>query len=550
VRQPAPRVKPRLAKIQTFPAPTGGWIKNVNLATPDARRADGSKVSGAAVLENWFPTATGIRMRGGSQVVAITEDGKDILSLFTYVNGNNRSLFASTATAIFDITGSSGVTYLVDDLGNNLVDDLGNLIVTSGIADETVSSLTGGDWAVVQFESSGGVYLRAVNGIDTSLVYDGTSWGTSPAITGVSSAALSYDWVFKNRIFFVEKDTLNAWYLAVDTIGGAASKFPLGGVFTRGGSLLFGASWSLDTGSGLNEQCVFVSTEGEVAVYQGSNPADAANWSKVGVYRIGKPRGPKAHIRAGGDLVIATDIGFVPLSVAVQRDVAALSPSAVSYPIETAWNDAVRDRTGNWHCEVWPTKQMAVVVLPTPAGSQAQMYVANARTGAWALFTGWDGTCCALFGDRFFFGSMDGFIIEAEVTGYDQDAAYTSTVVPLFDPLKSPASLKAGLLARATVRAPSTVTVQLSLQSDYDISLPAPPDDISAPSGSTWGSGVWGESVWGSAVEKQTFREWQSVYGEGYALSIAAQVTSGSISPPDVEYVQTEMTYDIADIVS
>ena len=66
MRRPAARVKPRLAKLQSFPAPIGGWIKNVNLATPDARLPSGQRVNGASVLENWFPTATGIRMRGGS----------------------------------------------------------------------------------------------------------------------------------------------------------------------------------------------------------------------------------------------------------------------------------------------------------------------------------------------------------------------------------------------------------------------------------------------------------------------------------------------------
>jgi hypothetical protein len=61
---------------------------------------------------------------------------------------------------------------------------------------------------------------------------------------------------------------------------------------------------------------------------------------------------------------------------------------------------------------------------------------------------------------------------------------------------------------------------------------------------------VWGESTWGSEVEKRTFRHWQSISGEGYALSVAAQVTSGSLSPPDIEYVQTDMTFDVADIVT
>jgi hypothetical protein len=549
MRQPAARVKPRLAKLQSFPAPVGGWIKNVNLATPDARLPNGQRVNGASVLENWFPTATGCRMRGGSQLHTVTNGSEAVTALFTYVDGNNRSLFAATGTAIFNVTTATDFAYLVDDLGNHLVDDLGNDLVT-GTTDSAVASLGGGDWSVVQFTTAGGTFLRAVNGVDTPLVYDGATWGTSPALTGVTATTLSNVWGYKNRLFFVEKDTQNAWYLAVDSIGGALSKFPLGAVFTRGGALLFGASWSLDTGSGLSEQCIFVSTEGEVAVYQGTNPGDASTWSKVGVYRIGKPRGAKAFIRAGGDLVIATDIGFIPLSVAVQRDISALSPSAISYPIEEAWNDAVRDRSGNWQCEVWPTKQMVMVAPPTPTSTPALMFVANARTGAWAPFSGWQATCLALFGDRMFFGSTSGQIIECEVTGADRGAPYTSTIVPLFDPLKSPASLKTGLQARATIRAPIDVNVRLSLQSDFEVSLPAAPDDSSIPSGSLWGTAKWGESVWGTDVEKRTFRKWQSTPGSGYALSVAAQITSGTAAPPDIEYVQTDLTFDVADIGS
>ena len=625
MRQPAARVKPRLSKMQSFPAPTGGWIKNVNLATPDARLPNGQRVSGAAVLENWFPTATGIRMRAGSEAYAQLEDGGDITALFTYVNGNNRSMFCATEDSIFDIS-NSAFSFLTEDNDNFLVDDQGNFLIDSSIA-PAVADLTGGLWSTVQFATTGGVFLDMVNGSDNKLIYDGTNFypvgttdlvalnydaesapftqgetltgGTSGAtgiivkvidggttgtlwldsvtgtfqdneaitdggtgsatadgvtttlfgkVDGVDPANLSHNWVYKNRLFYVEKNSLNAWYLAVDSISGAATKLPLGGVFTLGGSLLFGASWSIESGDGLSEQCVFFTTEGEVAAFTGTNPSDAAAWSKVGVYRIGKPKGPKALIRGGGDLIIATDIGFIPLSIAVQRDIAALSPSAISYPIEIAWNEAIADRPEDWNCAVWPTKQMVIVALPTTGSKQPQMLVTNARTGAWCLFTGMDATCLAVSGDRLFFGSKNGLVGEMEVTGADQGIPYTATVVPLFDPLKSPASLKTGLLARSTVRAPSAVQVGLSLQADYDINLPAPPDDIAVTGSNVWGSGVWGTAVWGTAAAKKTYRDWQSVSGSGYALAVASQVTSGSVSPPDVEYVETELTYDVGDI--
>lgn len=531
MRQAAVGWKPREAEFQSFPAPIGGWIANVSLATPGARRPDGSKVNGAARLENWFCTATSIRMRGGSQKYATIGDGTlDATALFTYINGANLKLFGATETGIYDIStvADADVTPSAD-----------------------VGSLTGGDWSVVQFATSGGTFLRAVNGIDTPRVYDGSTWDTLPTITGATPTTLSYVWAFKERLFFIQSGTLDAWYLAVGTIGGAATKLPLGGVFSRGGSLMFGASWSLDTGAGLNEQCAFVTTEGEVAVYQGTDPSSSTTWSKVGVYRIGRPRGPKAVIRAGGDLIIATDIGFVPLSQAIQRDFAALAPAAVSYPIEDAWNEAVAARSfANWHCEVWPTKQMVVVALPSQATDDPMMFVANARTGGWSPFTGWDGKCLALFGDRLFYGTSDGKVIEAETTGADDGTPYTAVCVPLFDPLKSPASLKTGLMARAVLRAPSQVTPQMSLQTDFNIVLPVAPDDETTLSGSLWGTAVWGESVWGTPPTKTTFQQWQSINGAGYSLSPATQITSGSVAAPNVELVQTDLQYDIGEIGS
>lgn len=556
MRRPAAPTKPRIAKPTSFPAPVSGWIRNQALATPNARAPDGSTIRGAFALENWFPTTTGVRMRGGSSVHNLVGDGTlPVVSLFKYVNGNNRSMFASTSTGVFDVTAGAEIgDLLIDGLGEFLVDSDGDFLEV-GIPTLTsvIGSLTGGDWSVVQFATAGGTFLRGVNGVDTPIVYDGTTWGTTPAITGsgLTPTDLSNVWAFKNRLFFVQQNSLNAWYLPVAQIGGVAVIFPLGGVFNLGGSLLYGASWSIDAGDGLSEQCVFISTEGEVVVYRGDDPSVAASWTKVGVYRIGKPRGPHAFIRAGGDLLIGTDIGFVPLSQAVKRDYAALGPVAVSYPIETAWNEAVDQRSGDyWHCEIWPTKQMVLMTLPTDTGQTPEIFVANARTGAWGLYTGWEATCILQFEDRLFFGSVDGLIIECEVTGADQDNPYTCTCVPLFDPLKNPAAIKTALQGRATIRSTRKMKVKLSLQHDFVVRLPSAPDDDSAATGSLWGSALWGSATWGGSLEKNTYQDWQSTPGSGYALSIATQITSGSPSPPDAELIAIDMTYDTGDVGS
>jgi hypothetical protein len=159
------------------------------------------------VLENFFPTATGVRMRRGSDPYAQVGNGdQDVVSMFAYVNGNNDKLFAATASSIYDITSPTIASHevLIDDLGEYLVDENGIELATQYSIDTAiVSALAGGDWSVEQFATSGGVFLRGVNGIDTPLVYDGATWGTSPAITGSGLTAnnLSYVWVHQAAVF-------------------------------------------------------------------------------------------------------------------------------------------------------------------------------------------------------------------------------------------------------------------------------------------------------------------------------------------------------------
>lgn len=544
VRQTAQ--KPAVYKSISIPSPTLGLIANANLASPQP--------GGAYVLENWLPTATGALMRRGTVSQNQLGDGtQTVRSLFSYVNGNNEKLFAAIDTAIYDVTSAVGSFALVDNLSRQLIDDQGNPLIAFPVAplSPVVSGQTSGSWSVVQFATPGGVFLRAVNGADTPLVYDGTSWSTSPAITGVDPKTLSYTFVHQKRLFFIKEDSLSAWYLPADSIGGAAVELPLGGVFSLGGSLLFGSTWSLETGGGgLQENCIFVTTEGEVVVYQGSDPSTAATWSKVGIYRIGKPLGPQAHFRAGGDIVILTDVGAIPLSQALQKDFAVLSPTAVSAQIETIWNTEVANRVGaNWSCVVWSTNQMAVVAPPTINDQPAVMYVVNSRTGGWGKYTGWNGTCLAVFRNRLFFGSVNGQIIEANVGGLDMGVPYTATFIPSFSDFGSQGAKTIGM-TRAVLRSTMPVTDKLSMQREFRVSLPSPPDASMVNSANVWDAGTWGASVWGAPNLKETFEQWRSTPSTGYALAPALQVTSGSLVPIDVEVIRLDVTYTPGDVVT
>lgn len=343
---------------------------------------------------------------------------------------------------------------------------------------------------------------------------------------------------------------MDAWYLPVDSIGGELTKFPLSGVFPRGGVLLWGQAWSLDnSGSGgLSEQCVFTTTEGEVAAYQGLSPDPDQGWTKVGAYRIGRPMGKKGFIRAGGDLVIATTVGFISLAQASRKDYAALGQGAVSYAIEDDWAIAQQQRgQTNWRCQVWAEGQMTLIAPPTPASRNPIVYVANTNTGKWCTFTGWDITAMVQFNGGIYFGSSDGAVRQGWVTGSDEGAPYVCKSLPLFDGLDVPASVKVLKMGRAVTRASYEAKLQLSGHSNFKVGFPAPPSQQTIPTGNEWDNGVWGESVWDAERGSIVAGDWVSLGNLGHDVSVGAQVTSGALVPIDVELIRVDVTYGVGD---
>lgn len=696
MRTPRAKTKPRKTTLASFPVPTAGLISNRNLALPTGQAVP----PGAAILENWFPTPSTIRLRRGLQRRATLPDGLPVRSLFTYVLGEQQQLFAATDTGIWNVTTvAEPYPHIISPgEGLGLGTDDGEFIGWGSVDGlDVLTGTTNGDWITLQFSTTGGTYVIGVNGVDTGFIYDGTDFwpyvdggvsqmavtisgafedgedltgpakeryaltgvvgtfqvgetvtggtstetatvlsvgtdeilvgsasgpftdgetitgGTSaatgdidgapvdetptatvtratsgflylidmsgvfaagdaivgdvsgsgtiddlpiliaPGVEGIASNRLSYVWAYKQRVWFIEKNSLNAWYLPVDQVGGEADAFPMGGVFNRGGSLLFGQNWSLDSGGegGLSEQNVFVTTEGEVAAYQGLSPDDAQTWGKVGVYRIGKPLGKKAFIRAGGDLVIATSIGFIPLGQAIQRDYAALGTIAISNPIADEWRTAVTERGLNdWQCELWGEGSMVLVAPPTPGDMSPVVFVTNSDSAAWATFTGWHPISMEVFRGNLILGSTGGRVQNAWVGGADEGIPYTGTAMPLFNDLGAPGQRKFAEFARAVLRSAFPVIEKITARFDWSMSRPAVPNGANPPVQSVWDLGEWDSAVWNETILTTIQEQWRSIGGTGYAASVMLQVTSGATIPADVELVRLDYSYSQGDIVT
>lgn len=529
-RVPAPRRKPPTMQHRPFASPTVGWVSATNLAA--ARRGAAQR------LENFYPTQTGIRMRRGSRKHATAVEGEPIESSMSYVGSGIRKMFVACDGSIFDMTSVADP-------------DVPPAADVSGLASSYFSH--------VNMPTSGGFFMLAANGTDDIRTYDGSSWssiasGSSPGqLDGVDSDKISHVNVYRNRVWLVETGTLDAWYLPTDSIAGTASRVSLAGVFGKGGSLLFTATWSLDSGNGLDDKIVFVSTEGEVAVYE-SDPADTNGWRLVGRYDASPPLGKNAYLTVGGDLLVLTEIGLITLSSIMSKDPAALAGSAISAPIQPDWQREARERRMHpWEIVKWTSRNIAYVTCPVAVDPVTPpiCFAVNLETGAWAKVTGWNTRTMILVNDVVYFGRDDGVLMQADVGGSDDGALINHVYLGHADHFDSVGQYKSVRQARAIFRSRAAIRPKLSIATDYETDLPSFPGAIDIGSSpALWDIGLWDVAKWDVGAELYTAKTmWVSIGRSGYAHAPILLMTSGADVSADAELVVFELTFEPGAIV-
>lgn len=461
----------------------------------------------AVVLDNFFPQPGYIEFRRGHRAYSILNISsvsagpvETVMAYQAIVPADDR-LFACAGGTIFDATSPQ-------DYG-------------------TASSVTGLDsdrlqW--VNFSTTGANYLYWVNGEDAPQAWDGSNWVT-PAITGEDETTFVNIAVHKNRLWFVEKNTLNAAYLDVDSFQGAATAFPLQGVFRNGGYLVAMGTWTIDAGEGMDDHAVFISSQGEVAVYKGIDPSDATDWTLVGVFSIGPPIGYRCLTKVGGDVAIISIDGLLPLSKALLFDRAAVQKITLTERISRAMNDAARLYKNNfgWQIIGYPKGTRAILNVPLQENGGQQQYVMNTINGAWCRFVGQPANCWEVFQDRLFFGGNDGKVYEADVGGIDGTERIVAQVVPAWGNFQMPGILKRFTMIRPLINTDGTISPSILLNTDFvNIDPPIIPSDFET-SGALWDAVIWGQFTW--PQEEFVLNEWQSVDGVGQWAAVNMKVT-------------------------
>lgn len=494
----------------TLPAPVGGW--NARDSLSEMAPAD------AVILTNWFPSTTECVARYGYTQHA-TGLPASVETLFSYSGGSTDKLFAASSTGIYDVTSSGSV----------------------GAA--AVTGLTNSRFQYVNFSTAGGNFMMAVNGADKMRYYNGSAWdvdgGGTYTVAGVDTADCSGIMVHKNRIWLVQDGTLKVWYLPTSSIAGTANPLDMSAVAQLGGHIVAASTWTIDAGTGVDDLFVAVTSKGEIIVYQGTDPASATTWALKGVWRLGSPVGKRCLFKFGGDLLIISQDGVLPLSGALQSS--RVNPRvALTDKIQSAVSNAVTIYGANfgWQLVYVARHNQLWLNVPVAEGSSQQQYVMNTISKAWCNYSGWDANCWEIYGDQPYFGG-DGFVGKAWDGLSDNGAAVQTIGIQAFNDFGTPGLLKRFTMSRPVFRASGTPYVLSSINVDFDIAYSAAPLSFSPVIYASWDSSLWDSGVWGSDLN--IIQPWQGATGVGYYG--APQVRSAS-SGIDVRWVSTDIVME------
>lgn len=520
-------------QLKSIPAPTGGL--NARDGVVDMPPTD------AVELTNWIPDTGGVRCRKGYAEWAINFPGNAAVSTIMPYFGPGTGfpagsfltapttmpgkLFAATDTAIYDITSKTNAPTVAVALGGTALD---------GWFSHAIVSNAGGNFLLACSENRG------------YYTYDGTTWLQRVAgagagqINGVNPNNLVHVNVWKRRAWFVEKNTTKVWYLPVDAVAGTASMFDFGPLFKKGGHLAFTTSWTIDAGEGIDDFFVAVSSNGEVAIYKGTDPSTAATFALQGVWFIGQiPVGRRCYTPYGGDLLIVSTDGIVPLSEVTRGGSGLLTASNKEYSskISMLVGEALRNSftARGWHLTVATADRLMLCNIPDYDIYTDRQFALSTVVNQWCTLQGIPVRCYGSTGSYLFSGTDDGkvyllFKDYLDAVAYDgtSSSLIAGKITTAFSSFDQPAQVKQFTMLRPVFVGARGVGTSTDVRVDYaDLSYaqatPTPPVNLSA----VWDSALWDSDLWGSDV-RNTYADWVTVNAIGVAG--AADIVTSSVA--------------------
>jgi len=485
-------------KSASIPAPLGGLNSRDSL--------DAMPQTDAIVMSNWFPTVEKITTREGYSSFCTGIGTGDVETLVEHNAGANRQLLA---------VGSNGTLYQID----------------SGTAVSKKTGLSNGRFQTTEFNGN----TLFVNGADTPFAWNGSS-ASDLSITlsdGSTVSELKGVHVYKNRVYYFRGTDQNFYYSAsVDTFQGNFTKFPLGLVGTFGGNLIQVGTVTIDGGEGTDDLIAFVMSSGEVLVYSGSNPSSATDFALVGTFRIAEPvNEPRGIAKLGGDLIVMTKAGYLPLSLVIRYDLIGNQAQALSEKIRGTVINQVKLTGSSTGWQIHLSADGSKLYFNYPTGDATDPYnqhVFNPITKAWAIFQDIPANVWANYDGDTYFGTAGGKVYKVGGTA-DLTSAIEADISFAYNYFGDRASIKRFSSVAPMLEAVGNINFDFGVAIDQQ-----PPSGLNLSSGSfesdiaTWDLATWDVDVWGDTTGAGIVQKRKVVGRLGRSASLRIKVSSST----------------------
>lgn len=189
------------------------------------------------------------------------------------------------------------------------------------------------------------------------------------------------------QLVFFRENELKFYYADAGDVSGDLKVFDLSQIAKKGGQLMGVASWGKDSSQGYHNYTAFITSEGEIIVYEGSS-FDSADLTIVGNFFTARPLGRRCILNWGADIVILTERGYIPMSQITANGEIIKESDLFSDKISGAVleRSEVYSNYPGWMGIVSGQEHFALFNVPN--GEEYEQHIMNLETGAWCRFTG------------------------------------------------------------------------------------------------------------------------------------------------------------------
>lgn len=471
----------------------------------------------AIFLKNIYPSRYGCRVRSGYVEFATDVGTGGVRTIIPYVgseSGENK-LFATAEDGIYDITTGGASPSL--ELAFGTVD------TESGYGHWAGMVTTAGHFLAYCDESNGYKLYTESTGLWTTV----TMGGGAGQVSGVDPATFAFVTLFKSKLWFVVKDSSEAWYLPTGSISGAATLFDFGNKFKHGGSLVALYNWTIDGGEGLDDYLVAISSTGDVVIYKGNDPSSASDFVQHGSWYIGQtPVGRRIAGSFGGELYILSAYGVIPLTKLIAGALIQQEDIYISRKINPLINEQMRATrtTLGWEVRLVPSDNLLMISTPKRTGLEYLQFVQALNTEGWAAFIDIPYNTGDVWLDNFYIGDTDNRVLL--YTGNADNVALDGTgaqdiefsLLQIFQEEGVVGAYKRTQFIRPVFIASAALAYVAEARYDYNLTEVFGAPSASSVSGALWDVAVWDSALW--SVELSTVDSLRGGSGMGRTIAI------------------------------